>query len=172
MKKVDKIPTKKDTGQVSSKSPAGKTQPGQQTLSPEQQLKSYLANLNAALTVTKEVFSTVKEIFSYLKEKEKTKQIIEQTNAQITIAHINLEMTKIETEIRRADIISDHQQEMAKIENVRIRLESINKAIDETLETIRLLRGIFQQTEDTQFLDKLHEQQLRLMDVAKSIAEM
>lgn len=172
MKKVDKIPAKKDNGQIQVKTSDVKIQTTHQNLSPEIAAKMQMQKLNAAVAVTTEVLSCIGNFFSYLEERERTKQVIADAQARIEQARINLERTKIEESTKRAEIMSEHQQKMAEIESVRIKIATINKAIDDILETIKVLREKFQEKENLEILSKLHDQQIKLIEVAKSIAEM
>jgi len=176
MKKVDKFgnlpsPTK-GTGQIK------KPETLQPDVSKQSDIEARLSmqKFMMATDIAKEVFRCVDSVFSYLSEKERTKQVEAEAFARIVESQNRLKKILSREVTIRLEILYKHEETMENLELKMKKIEAFKLIIEHTiqyavelLENIKSVRNLI---DDPNLLDRVHEINIKLIEVAKEIGSI
>lgn len=111
----------------------------------------------------------IEAVFSYLSEKEKTKQVQVECIERIVESNNRLEEVREKEMTKRLDICAKTLIDIEKLSNEREKIKTFKVCLHEAITTMNEFKLLYNQTGDRRLIDFIHEQNLKLLDVSKTI---
>ncbi|HOV91204.1 MAG TPA: hypothetical protein PKW07_10910 [Syntrophorhabdaceae bacterium] len=160
MKSLDKF--KKQSGDVVSKKS-------------ESAFEIILSHSNATRIVAEAIKQTencIESLMSYLSERERTKQVYAETTARIIESKNRLNQVREIEATKRLEISLKSLYELEKLDNEKEKIRLLKGCIQQAIITMNESKLIYNETANKELIDKIHEQNLRLLEVSKTISAL
>ena len=112
------------------------------------------------------VLNSTDTIISYLTERERTKRVQEISRARIEEAYNRYETVKQQEQTKRLEILCRYKKELEKIHTEREKIAEFRSIVQGIIETIDELKNEYKDSKDMKLLEMIHQEQMKLMDVA------
>ncbi len=117
----------------------------------------------------KQTTGCIESVFSYISEREKTRRVEAESLARIVESNNRLEEVREQEATKRLEICLKSIKEINALDTQKDKINLLKVCIHQAITTMNEIKLIYNETGDRSLIDMIHEQNLKLIEISKTI---